>query len=266
MILATDTVTPELLPAQLPNHKVKYKRPMQRACNENNPKGKLCGGHLKRWFYSSDVKEQGCGDVKQAWGKDAEVYRCEHCKTLYLPNPEDLGGRNVAGYGSISDFGFSLPPKETAAKSATAAEANPKAPATVAAAATPSQAAAAKVSGSAEPIPTKAAPAQNPTSASAQDVKSAPLKDPKEAAPKTAEGGESQLLPAAAASQVETGGAIAVDAVKTVDTVKRVEAQDAKNQAETVSPPEPAKSLDSARNDLAKNDPGKEKDLSSEGH
>ena len=36
-------------PAQLPKHKVKYKKPLQRACNEKNEKGKFCGGHLKRW-------------------------------------------------------------------------------------------------------------------------------------------------------------------------------------------------------------------------
>ena len=38
--------------------------------------------------------EQGCGDAEQAWGPDAEVYRCEHCKTLYTAN---LRGLNVAG-------------------------------------------------------------------------------------------------------------------------------------------------------------------------
>ncbi len=52
-------------PAQLPKHKVKYKMPLQRACNEKDEKGKLCGGHLKRWFYLADVIEQGCGDVRR---------------------------------------------------------------------------------------------------------------------------------------------------------------------------------------------------------
>jgi hypothetical protein len=96
---------------QLPNHKVKLKKPGQRSCNEKDAKGKLCGGHLKRWFYTTDVVEQGCGDVEKAWGKDAEVYRCEHCKTLYLPNPEDISGVNVAGQGQVSVFGLTLPPK-----------------------------------------------------------------------------------------------------------------------------------------------------------
>ena len=74
---------------QLPNHKVKIKKPGQRACNEKNEKGKFCGGHLKRWFYAADVLEQECGCVEKAWGAEAEVYRCEFCQTLYLPSPEE---------------------------------------------------------------------------------------------------------------------------------------------------------------------------------
>ena len=96
---------------QLPNHKVKIKKAGQRACNEKNEKGKFCGGHLKRWFYTTDAVEQACGDVEKAWGPNAEVYRCEHCKTLYLPNPADAKV-NVAGPGMISVFGLTLPPKE----------------------------------------------------------------------------------------------------------------------------------------------------------
>ena len=96
---------------QLPNHKVKVKAPGQRACNEKNDKGKPCGGHLKRWFYTTDVIERNCGDVEKAWGPDREVYRCEHCKTLYLPSPEDPSGQNVAGQGRISVFGLTVPPK-----------------------------------------------------------------------------------------------------------------------------------------------------------
>jgi hypothetical protein len=96
---------------QLPNHKVKVKKLGQRACNEKDAKNKLCNGHLKRWYYNEDVKEQACGDIERAWGKDAEVYRCEHCKTLYLPNPEDVSGLNVAGRGSVSVFGLTVKPK-----------------------------------------------------------------------------------------------------------------------------------------------------------
>jgi hypothetical protein len=59
---------------------IKTRFPYQRSCNEKNEKGKLCAGHLKRWY--------GFGDeVKRQYGPDAEVYRCEYCQTLYLPAP-----------------------------------------------------------------------------------------------------------------------------------------------------------------------------------
>ena len=93
---------------QLPKHKVKYKKAFQRACNEPDAKGKLCGGHLKRWFYLADVPEQACGDVRQAFGDQGEIYRCEHCKPLYLPSTEEPRGRNVAGLGQPSNFGLTL--------------------------------------------------------------------------------------------------------------------------------------------------------------
>jgi hypothetical protein len=104
------TQTAELL--QLPNHKVKIKKPGQRACNEKNDKGKFCGGHLKRWFYTTDVLEQECGCVEKAWGPNAEVYRCEFCQTLYLPSPQDASGVNVGGVGQLSIFGLTIVPKE----------------------------------------------------------------------------------------------------------------------------------------------------------
>ncbi len=97
---------------QLPNHKVKLKKLGQRSCNEKDEKGKLCGGHLKRWYYTADVLERECGCAEKAWGVDAEVYRCEFCKTLYLPTPEDGCGVNVAGVGQVSVFGLTVPPKE----------------------------------------------------------------------------------------------------------------------------------------------------------
>lgn len=109
--MATNVAPGTQAPAQLPHHKVKLKRPGQRACNEKNEKGKPCGGHLKRWYYTADVLEQACGDVEKAWGRDVEVYRCEYCKTLYLPHPDEAGGMNVAGIGQISVFGLTLPPK-----------------------------------------------------------------------------------------------------------------------------------------------------------
>jgi hypothetical protein len=62
--------------------KVKRRLLRQRACNEPGEKGKICAGHLKRWFFCTD-------EVKSKLGPEAEVYRCEHCHTLYLPNEEE---------------------------------------------------------------------------------------------------------------------------------------------------------------------------------
>jgi len=63
--------------------KIKEKKPGQRACDEKDAKGKLCAGHLKRWYdYPKDVEAR--------IGKDAEIYRCEFCKTLYKPDPKQL--------------------------------------------------------------------------------------------------------------------------------------------------------------------------------
>jgi hypothetical protein len=63
--------------------KVKTRKPKQRACDEKDAKGKLCAGHLKRWFEYPP-------EVAKLVGKDAEVYRCEFCKTLYRPDPQQL--------------------------------------------------------------------------------------------------------------------------------------------------------------------------------
>jgi len=60
--------------------KVKQRLLRQRACNEKDAKGKICAGHLKRWYFFGE-------DVARRFGKNAEIYRCERCKTLYLPNP-----------------------------------------------------------------------------------------------------------------------------------------------------------------------------------
>jgi hypothetical protein len=111
--LPTGEVTPSGSQSvqQLPNHKVKVKKAGQRACNEKDAKAKFCGGHLKRWFYAKDAVEHECGDIEKAWGADAEVYRCENCKALYLPHPEETK-INVAGQGMISVFGLTVPPKE----------------------------------------------------------------------------------------------------------------------------------------------------------
>ena len=110
--MATITQPAEGTPPQLPHHKVKIKKPGQRACNEKDAKGKICAGHLKRWYYRTDIEEQACGDVEKQYGPEAEIYRCEHCKTLYLPGSVDPSGHNVAGVGEISVFGLTVPPKE----------------------------------------------------------------------------------------------------------------------------------------------------------
>lgn len=62
--------------------KVKVKKAGQRACNERDAKGKLCVGHLKRW----DTATEG---VRREVGKNVPVFRCERCRTLYRPAPDD---------------------------------------------------------------------------------------------------------------------------------------------------------------------------------
>lgn len=96
---------------QLPRHSVKVKKPLQRSCNSKDEKGKICGGHLKRWYYATDLVEQECGDIAQAWGPKREVYRCEHCRTLYLPNPDDPKAASVAGKGMVSALPSAISPK-----------------------------------------------------------------------------------------------------------------------------------------------------------
>jgi len=76
---------PSELIAELPDGtKVKRRGPRMRACSEKNDKGKLCAGHLKRWFHIP-------AEIQSQYG--AEIYRCEKCKTIYLPFPgEDRTG------------------------------------------------------------------------------------------------------------------------------------------------------------------------------
>jgi hypothetical protein len=62
--------------------KVKRRKLRMRACNELNAKGKLCAGHLKRWY-------QPTGAAAARFGMKAELYRCERCRTVYLPNPDE---------------------------------------------------------------------------------------------------------------------------------------------------------------------------------
>jgi len=59
--------------------KIKPKKATQRACDEKDAKGKLCCGHLKRWYdYPKEIEALA--------GKQAEIYRCEFCQTIYKPD------------------------------------------------------------------------------------------------------------------------------------------------------------------------------------
>ena len=86
------TATPLAAPAPTPvaaspaepivnTPKVKTRKPKQRACDEKDAKGKLCAGHLKRWF-------EYPAEIEALVGKGAEIYRCEFCQTLYHPDPK----------------------------------------------------------------------------------------------------------------------------------------------------------------------------------
>jgi hypothetical protein len=63
--------------------KIKVRKPQQRACDEKDDKGKVCCGHLKRWY-------EYPAEVEALVGKNAEIYRCENCKVLYRPNPKEM--------------------------------------------------------------------------------------------------------------------------------------------------------------------------------
>ncbi len=71
--------------------KVKRRALRMRACDEKDEKGKLCAGHLKRWYFYGD-------EVKQKFGANAEIYRCSKCHTLYLPNPEETPRSGTLSY------------------------------------------------------------------------------------------------------------------------------------------------------------------------
>ena len=71
-------------PAEPPGPpKIKVRKHKQRSCDEKNEKGKLCAGHLKRWYTFPKA-------VEALIGTNAEIYRCEFCQTLYRPDPGQL--------------------------------------------------------------------------------------------------------------------------------------------------------------------------------
>jgi hypothetical protein len=71
--------------------KVKRRKLRMRACNELNAKGKLCSGHLKRWYLPS-------AEVVAVLGAGAEIYRCERCHTIYLPSPNEPPRTRILAY------------------------------------------------------------------------------------------------------------------------------------------------------------------------
>ncbi|MGO9642313.1 MAG: hypothetical protein ACLP1Y_13540 [Candidatus Acidiferrales bacterium] len=72
---------PELALAAPP--KIKVRKHKQRSCDERDAKGKLCAGHLKRWY---DYPKE----IEAIIGPNAEIYRCEFCRTLYRPDPMQM--------------------------------------------------------------------------------------------------------------------------------------------------------------------------------
>ena len=81
--MAEATETAQATEEQEQGPKIKVHKPKQRACDEKNPKGKLCMGHLKRWYdYSAEARQQ--------FGEGAELYRCERCQTIYTPDANEL--------------------------------------------------------------------------------------------------------------------------------------------------------------------------------
>ena len=71
--------------------KVKVRLPRMRACDERDAKNKICAGHLKRWYSFGP-------EIAARLGRNAEVYRCEHCRTLYLPNPDETPRTGTLAY------------------------------------------------------------------------------------------------------------------------------------------------------------------------
>lgn len=67
--------------------KVKEKREGQRVCDEKNEKGKLCLGHLKRWYKMP-------AEIAKQLGGNTPIYRCDKCHALYHPA---AGDRSSAG-------------------------------------------------------------------------------------------------------------------------------------------------------------------------
>lgn len=69
---------------------VKRRLPRQRACDE--PMGKkICAGHLKRWYEFGQ-------ELVVHFGRNPEIYRCERCKILFLPNEDEVARTGTLAY------------------------------------------------------------------------------------------------------------------------------------------------------------------------
>ena len=79
--------------------KIKTRKPRQRACDEKDAKGKMCAGHMKRYY---DFPKQTEALARQHAGlgpkEPLELYRCHRCGTLYLPLREELPRSFVLRY------------------------------------------------------------------------------------------------------------------------------------------------------------------------
>jgi len=47
------------------------------------PRESSAGGHLKRWFYTTDVVEQACGDAEKEWGRTRKCIAASIANSLF---------------------------------------------------------------------------------------------------------------------------------------------------------------------------------------
>ena len=89
----TSATSPTPSAAEAQPHKIKIRKPKQRACDEKDEKGKVCCGHLKRWHdYPAEIEALVAPGRRPAKrdGPQPELYRCENCKTLYKPDLREM--------------------------------------------------------------------------------------------------------------------------------------------------------------------------------
>ncbi|MBL0159607.1 MAG: hypothetical protein IPP47_21245 [Bryobacterales bacterium] len=64
--------------------------PRIRSCGLKDAKDKLCAGTEALVLFGDELKER--------FGADAELYRCEKCKAVYLPNEEEESRSGTLSY------------------------------------------------------------------------------------------------------------------------------------------------------------------------